>query len=181
MGSNLTYCNASTEIHNAHAHRSKDRWACVFYGIIEYILPLRQLLCRLSFYQYRQRGLRLYKILRCPDSPQNDFRSLLTHIIHIEVHNTQLRFNDFRKWKIVKCDNSHIFRDTYSGSLQFIYAAKRNILVCANHSVGPRWQFQQGACGCCATLTGGRPFPQISCRDFLVQSCKCATQTVRRN
>ena len=28
---------------------------------------------------------------------------------------------------------------------------------------------------------GGRPFPQISCRDFLVQSGKCAAQTVRRN
>ena len=83
MGSNLTYCNASTKIQNAHTHRTKGRWVCAFYGIIEYILPLRQLLCRLSFYQYRQRGLRLYKILRCPDSPQNDFCSLLTHIIHI--------------------------------------------------------------------------------------------------
>ena len=41
MGSNLTYCNASTKIQNAHIHRTKDRWVCAFYGLIEYILPLR--------------------------------------------------------------------------------------------------------------------------------------------
>lgn len=133
------------------------------------------------FSHTRQCCLRLYKILRCPNSPQNNFRSLFTHIKHIKIHNTQLRFNDFGKRKIIKRNDSHIFRDAYSRNFQFIYAAKSNILICANYRIRLHWQRQQCACSCRTALTGRWAFPQIPCWNLFVQGRKCAAQAVCRN